>query len=79
MLETKLVRPCAFVFGNEGAGVRESDWPGAIAITVPVAGRAESLNVAASAAVVLYEASRQAGEAPPIRGTKKKESAKTAP
>jgi predicted rRNA methylase len=49
-----------FVFGNEGSGVSK----GALSVadetlSIPMHGRAESLNVAASAASVLYEWSRQ--------------------
>jgi len=56
--DTDLSGPAAFVFGNEGRGVSEGDWPGATKLSVPVSGRAESLNVAAAAAAVLYESAR---------------------
>lgn len=50
----------AFVLGNEGAGLSE----GLLAavsrhITIPMPGKVESLNVAAAAAVCLFEAARQ--------------------
>lgn len=53
----------AVVFGNEGNGISEQlltmvDEK----ICIPIMGRAESLNVAAAAAVVLYEAVRQRRE-----------------
>jgi TrmH family RNA methyltransferase len=52
--------PLAFVFGNEahGAGERikkEAD----VLLRIPIPGRAESLNVATSAAICLYEGLRQ--------------------
>lgn len=53
-------RPQAIVFGNEGQGVSvELLTAAANRIAIPLYGRAESLNVAASAAVILYEAARQ--------------------
>lgn len=52
----------AFAFGNEGAGLSEN-LLGVISrhITIPMPGRSESLNVAAAAAVCLFEAVRQRG------------------
>ncbi len=55
-----LTRPLALVFGNEALGVseglkREAD----TLVKIPLFGRAESLNVASSAAVCLYETVRQ--------------------
>jgi len=52
----------AFVFGNEGAGIT----PELMAVikqpvTIPMPGKVESLNVAAAAAVCLFEAARQRG------------------
>ncbi|MBM3449429.1 MAG: RNA methyltransferase [Armatimonadetes bacterium] len=49
--------PIALVFGSEAHGPKHA-WSGASRIRVPVFGRAESLNVFAAAAVVLYEARR---------------------
>jgi TrmH family RNA methyltransferase len=55
-----LARPLAIVFGNEARGVSEEISRGAEALVrVPLLGRAESLNVASSAAVCLYETVRQ--------------------
>ncbi|MDT8900974.1 TrmH family RNA methyltransferase [Anaeroselena agilis] len=52
--------PAAIVFGNEGAGVgAELLACAAERIVVPIYGKAESLNVATAAAVILYEAARQ--------------------
>lgn len=55
-----LSQPVAWVFGNEGAGVspallKRAQWQAMI----PMPGGAESLNVAAAAAVCLFEAVRQ--------------------
>ena len=50
----------AIVFGNEGNGVSE-EWlrDADQKLRIPIYGRAESLNVSASAAVLLYEVARQ--------------------
>jgi TrmH family RNA methyltransferase len=57
---TDLSGPVAIAFGNEARGVssrlkRSSD----ISLRIPIVGRAESLNVATSAAICLYEVMRQ--------------------
>ncbi len=58
--ETDLTGPAAFIFGNEGQGLDSQAYLLAdCAICVPMRAGAESLNVAAAAAVVLYEAYRQ--------------------
>jgi tRNA (guanosine-2'-O-)-methyltransferase len=52
--------PFALVFGNEHAGVTEEMY--AVSnqnIAIPIMGMAESLNVSASASVILFEAMRQ--------------------
>lgn len=50
----------AIVFGNESCGVSEAlKLSSESAIRIPIMGRAESLNVAMSASVCLYEAARQ--------------------
>jgi TrmH family RNA methyltransferase len=52
--------PVAVVFGNEARGVGSKLKQAAgITLRIPIFGRAESLNVAASAAVCLYEIVRQ--------------------
>lgn len=58
-LDADYRRPCAIVVGNEGQGV-DPRWTAAAASTVriPMYGRAESLNVAVAAALLLYEARR---------------------
>ena len=56
--DTDLSAPVAVVFGNEAHGLPDDeavdDW-----LTIPHAGRAESLNVAMAATVVCFEAARQ--------------------
>lgn len=53
-------QPVAIVFGNEGNGVSEALLKGTKEqLYIPLSGHVESLNVSASAAVVLYEAVRQ--------------------
>jgi TrmH family RNA methyltransferase len=55
-----LTGPVAVVFGNEGEGVSGELVARATArIAIPIYGKAESLNVATAAAVILYEAARQ--------------------
>jgi len=50
----------AFAVGNEGAGLSESLLAAATQqVTIPMPGKVESLNVAAAAAVCLFEAARQ--------------------
>jgi RNA methyltransferase, TrmH family len=52
--------PVALLIGNEGAGLPEEVERGADArIRIPMAGGVESLNAAAAAAVLFYEAARQ--------------------
>lgn len=56
--------PAAFVIGNEGAGVREKTLEACdVTLSIPMHTRTESLNAAASAAVVFYEWSRKHPEA----------------
>ena len=54
-----LCRPLIVVFGNEANGVSEELLRVSEHIYIPMRGSAESLNVAAAAAAVLYEAMRQ--------------------
>lgn len=51
--------PVAVVFGQEGSGVSAAVLDAAEHIYIPMIGPAESLNVAAASAVILYEALRQ--------------------
>jgi TrmH family RNA methyltransferase len=60
LFETDLRGQIAFIFGNEGSGISKymSEATG-FHIHVPIMGEAESLNVGASAAVILFEHLRQ--------------------
>ena len=59
-LEADLTGPLAVAFGNEGNGVSQELLAQAeLKICIPIYGQAESLNVAAAAAVILYEAVRR--------------------
>lgn len=59
--ELRLPRPCAWVLGHEGQGVSTSLLAACrLHVRIPQPGGEESLNVAAAAAVLLYESSRQA-------------------
>ena len=55
-----LRRPFALVLGNEAHGVPD-EWAGGVDewLTIPMPGRAESLNVAMAGTVVAFEAARQ--------------------
>ena len=62
LFATDLRGDVALLFGNEGAGLSEATL--AVArerVTIPMPGSAESLNVAAAAAVCLFERVRQGG------------------
>lgn len=54
-----LRQPVAWIFGSEAHGVRE-EWRAAVtgAVRIPMAGQAESLNLAAAAAICLYATER---------------------
>ena len=57
---TDLRDGCAFIIGNEGAGLTEDALRAAdAALRIPMSGSLESLNAAVCAAVLLYEAARQ--------------------
>ena len=57
----ELPRPLLVLLGNEGAGLSDSLLAAAdLRIRIPMAGTAESLNVAAAGAIVLYELARRA-------------------
>jgi len=58
--EADLAGPIAVLFGNEARGLSPATKALADAsIRIPIAGRAESLNLAAAATLVLFEAARQ--------------------
>ena len=53
-------KPTAFLIGNEGNGLqRRTAERAAQYIKIPMAGQVESLNAAAAAAILMYEAARQ--------------------
>ncbi|WP_301102777.1 RNA methyltransferase [Propionivibrio sp.] len=55
-----LKQPMAWIFGNEGQGVREEVAQSAqLRVRIPMPGATESLNVAAAAAICLFETVRQ--------------------
>ena len=55
-----LARPLALVFGNEASGLPAGVLAGVDAeVTIPMPGRAESLNLGMAASILLYEARRQ--------------------
>ena len=59
-----LRRPVAFLLGQEASGLdKELETQADGRITIPMQGRAESLNVAVAAGVLLFEAARQRGAA----------------
>jgi TrmH family RNA methyltransferase len=47
--------PIALVLGNEAAGIDSGAWPGARGVSIPMRAEVESLNVAMSGAIALYE------------------------
>ena len=53
-----LKRPHAWVFGNEGAGVSQAIQDNSTGVFIPQADGVESLNVAAAAAICLFETRR---------------------
>ncbi len=57
--EANLTRACAFVLGNEGSGIADSTLEGTDSLHIPMAEGVESLNVATSGAILLFEALRQ--------------------
>lgn len=60
LFDLDLAGPVAWVFGNEGAGVSEKSALAARRrVTIPLAAGCESLNVAAAAAICLFEERRQ--------------------
>lgn len=60
IFDAGLKNPIAFVFGNEAHGVsNEIKGKADLILKIPILGKAESLNVSASAAVCLYETVRQ--------------------
>jgi TrmH family RNA methyltransferase len=60
VFDVPLDTPVGWVFGNEGAGVSD-EWLAVVTtpVVIPQPGGMESLNVAAAAAICLFEAVRQ--------------------
>jgi TrmH family RNA methyltransferase len=62
LYQADLRGPLAWVFGNEGSGVSaELSAAAAEQVRIPMPGKTESLNVAAAAAICLFEQVRQRG------------------
>ena len=62
LFQADLRGPLAWVFGNEGSGVSaELSAAAAEQVRIPMPGKTESLNVAAAAAICLFEQVRQRG------------------
>jgi TrmH family RNA methyltransferase len=60
VFDADLAGPLVFIFGNEARGVRKTLRDSAdLILNIPLYGKAESLNVASSAAICLYEAVRR--------------------
>jgi len=58
--EADYTKGCAFLIGNEGSGLTAEAARAATAcVRIPMAGKLESLNAAAAASILLYEAARQ--------------------
>lgn len=65
--DVDLARPTALLLGNEAHGLPGDVLAAADQVThIPIHGRAESLNLAATAAVLVYEAARQRAGAPTV-------------
>jgi len=56
--DVDLKKPLAWVLGNEAWGVSDLDAPVGQRVSIPIYGRAESLNVATAAALCLYETAK---------------------
>jgi TrmH family RNA methyltransferase len=60
LYDLDLVKPCAFVVGNEGAGISaELESAVKTRARIPMPGKAESLNAATAGSIALFEAVRQ--------------------
>jgi TrmH family RNA methyltransferase len=60
--ETNLTGPVAIVTGSEAEGLSEEWLSGAnVRVTIPMRGVTDSLNLATSTAILLYEVVRQRG------------------
>jgi TrmH family RNA methyltransferase len=70
LFDADLAPPTAWLFGNEAHGLGASSDVADLRVAIPIYGRAESLNLAAAAAICLYASARALG-APPARGGRK--------
>lgn len=67
--DTRLDCPVAWIFGNEGAGISSALMEAAdLRVKIPMPGTANSINVAAAAAVCLFEQVRQRTASAALRG-----------
>ena len=60
--QADLASSCAIFLGNEGAGINETEFARIPAVHISMSGNAESLNVAAAGAILMFEAVRQRAE-----------------
>jgi TrmH family RNA methyltransferase len=61
ILDVKISGDCLAIFGNEARGVSASSLGAAVTeVTIPMAGRAESLNLSAAASIVMFTLSSKA-------------------
>ena len=60
LFDVDFKNPAIWIFGNEARGLKEGteDFKGATRISIAMPGKAESLNLAAAAAIVMHEISR---------------------
>ena len=55
LLDLSIVGPTLWIFGNEARGLNELSLPNRVrTVRIPMAGKAESLNLAAAAAIVMF-------------------------
>lgn len=57
--EADMTKPCIIAVGNEANGIREEILKICAHVKIPILGRAESLNAAVAAAILMYELVRQ--------------------
>jgi RNA methyltransferase, TrmH family len=64
VVDVDFTQPCAIVIGHESQGLPE-DLPLDVPVTIPMAGTAESLNLAMAGTVLCFEVARQRRDASP--------------
>lgn len=57
--DTDMTKPCIIAVGNEANGIREEILKICSHVKIPILGKAESLNAAVAAAILMYELVRQ--------------------